>query len=298
MVQCLGKKARLSIYQMPSKDKIIQGSLLSQEVLDRVASEIQGLPITPKLAILLVGQNPASHLYVKIKSKKARDLLVEVDLHQFDETISQEELLSLVEELNQDRSVHGILIQLPLPKHLNKNLILEAINPNKDVDGFSPINIGRLASGNPGFIPCTALGVLHLIKSRVLDLTGLRAIVVGRSNIVGKPVAELLLQENATVTLAHSKTKDLAAITREGDIIVAAVGVPKLITRPFVKAGAIVIDVGINKRDDGSLVGDVDLEGVLDLVSAISPVPGGVGPMTVAYLLQNTLTACKKSCLD
>jgi methylenetetrahydrofolate dehydrogenase (NADP+)/methenyltetrahydrofolate cyclohydrolase len=283
---------------MPSKDKIIQGSLLSQEVLDRVASEIQGLPITPKLAILLVGQNPASHLYVKIKSKKARDLLVEVDLHQFDETISQEELLSLVEELNQDRSVHGILIQLPLPKHLNKNLILEAINPNKDVDGFSPINIGRLASGNPGFIPCTALGVLHLIKSRVLDLTGLRAIVVGRSNIVGKPVAELLLQENATVTLAHSKTKDLAAITREGDIIVAAVGVPKLITRPFVKAGAIVIDVGINKRDDGSLVGDVDLEGVLDLVSAISPVPGGVGPMTVAYLLQNTLTACKKSCLD
>ena len=278
---------------MPLRHKIIQGSLLSQEILDRVASEIKNLPITPKLAILLVGQNPASHLYVKIKSKKARDLLVEVDLHQFDELISEVELLALIKELNQDRSVHGILIQLPLPKHLNKNIILEAIDPNKDVDGFSPINIGRLASGNAGFIPCTALGVLRLIKSRIPDLTGLRATVVGRSNIVGKPVAELLLQENATVTIAHSKSENLPDITRDSDIIVAAVGVPKLITRSFVKEGAIVIDVGINKRDDGSLVGDVDLEGVLDLVSAISPVPGGVGPMTVAYLLINTLTACK-----
>jgi methylenetetrahydrofolate dehydrogenase (NADP+)/methenyltetrahydrofolate cyclohydrolase len=279
------------------RDKIIQGSLISQEVLEGVSSAIKSLPVTPKLAILLVGHNPASHLYVKIKSKKAKELLVEVDLHQFDETISERELLLLIDELNRDKSVHGILIQLPLPKHINKGIILESIVPYKDVDGFSPINIGRLACGRADFIPCTALGVLHLIKSVQKDLTGLRAIVIGRSNIVGKPVAELLLQENATVTIAHSKSINLSQMTKESDIIVAAAGVPELITGSFVKKGALIIDVGINKKLDGSLVGDVDLAGVLDLVQAISPVPGGVGPMTVAYLLHNTILACKKSFL-
>jgi methylenetetrahydrofolate dehydrogenase (NADP+)/methenyltetrahydrofolate cyclohydrolase len=276
------------------KDKIIQGSFLSQKILEKVSSSIKELPVTPKLAILLVGHNPASHLYVKIKTKKAKELLVEVDLHQFDEIISERDLLALIDELNRDIGVHGILVQLPLPAHLDKNKILEAIAPHKDVDGFSPINIGRLVSGKADFVPCTALGVLHLIKAVQEDLTGLRATVIGRSNIVGKPVAELLLQENTTVTIAHSKSKNLSAIAKESDILVAAVGVPHLVTRDFIKPGALVIDVGINKIDN-SLVGDVDLNGILDLVSAISPVPGGVGPMTVAYLLYNTLLACQKS---
>lgn len=248
--------------------------------------------IKPRLAVVLVGSNPASQIYVKIKMKRAQEVGIETELHAFEEDISNEQILSSIDSLNQDLRVHGILVQMPMPNHLDKASVLNSISPEKDVDGFSPVNVGRLYSQNPLFVPCTPLGVMHLINSIETNLSGLNAAVIGRSNIVGRPVAELLLQADCTVTILHSKTRNMEKICRESDLIVAAAGSPKMITRDYIKPGAIVIDVGITKVDS-QIVGDVDFDDVIDLVSHITPVPGGVGPMTVAYLLSNTVKAAK-----
>lgn len=274
------------------KSKIIDGNLQSEILRQKIASEVSNMNIKPRLAVLLVGSNPASQIYVKIKMKRAQEVGIETELHAFEEDISNKELLSSIEGLNQDLRVHGILVQMPLPNHLDKASVLNSISPEKDVDGFSPVNVGLLYSQNPLFVPCTPLGVMHLIKSIKTNLSGLNAVVIGRSNIVGRPVAELLLQADCTVTILHSKTKNMEKICRESDLIVAAAGSPKMITRDYIKPGAIVIDVGITKIDS-QIVGDVDFDDVIDLVSHITPVPGGVGPMTVAYLLSNTVKAAK-----
>lgn len=275
-------------------NKIIDGNLQSEVLRQRIASEVSNMLIKPRLAVVLVGQNPASQIYVKIKMKRSQEVGMETELHAFEESISNEHILSCLEKLNRDPSVHGILVQMPLPAHIDKSAVLNAISPDKDVDGFSPINVGLLYSQKPLFVPCTPLGVMHLIKSVRSDISGLNVAVVGRSNIVGRPVAELLLQSDCTVTILHSKTKNIKEICRESDVVVAAAGSPKMITSDYIKPGAIVIDVGITKVAS-QIVGDVDFDGVIDVVSYITPVPGGVGPMTVAYLLSNTLKAAKIS---
>jgi methylenetetrahydrofolate dehydrogenase (NADP+)/methenyltetrahydrofolate cyclohydrolase len=273
------------------QNKIIDGNAQSKILRNKLASDILKLKIKPKLAIILIGNNPASNIYVKIKTKRAQEVGIATELHLFDESITNDKLLNFIEILNQDKSVHGILIQMPLPKHIDKNSVLVSIAPQKDVDGFSPISVGNLHNQNSTFIPCTPLGIIHLIKSVRADLTGMRAVVIGRSNIVGRPVAELLLQNDCSVTVVHSKSFNIAKICSECDILVAAVGIPKLVTKEYIKPGAIVIDVGINKIED-KIVGDVDIDDVIDIVGYITPVPGGVGPMTVAYLLSNTITGC------
>lgn len=274
------------------KSKIIDGNLQSEILRRKIASEVSKMHIKPRLAVVLVGSNPASQIYVKIKMKRAQEVGIETELHAFEEDISNEQILSSIDSLNQDLRVHGILVQMPMPNHLDKASVLNSISPEKDVDGFSPVNVGRLYSQNPLFVPCTPLGVMHLINSIETNLSGLNAAVIGRSNIVGRPVAELLLQADCTVTILHSKTRNMEKICRESDLIVAAAGSPKMITRDYIKPGAIVIDVGITKVDS-QIVGDVDFDDVIDLVSHITPVPGGVGPMTVAYLLSNTVKAAK-----
>ena len=273
-------------------NKIIDGNLQSQVLRDEIRTEITRLNIKPKLSIVLIGCNPASEIYVRIKMKRAKEVGIEVDLHTFDESITNSELLKFIESLNDNQSINGILVQMPLPSHIDKGTLLNAISPDKDVDGFSPINVGRLHNQSDGFVPCTPLGIIHLIKSVRQDISGLRTTIIGRSNIVGRPVAELLLQEDCTVNIVHSRSKNIVEDCIKSDIIVAAVGQPKLVTREFINPGAIVIDVGINKIQS-QVVGDIDFENVIDLVSHITPVPGGVGPMTVAYLLANTLKAAK-----
>ena len=272
--------------------KIIDGNLQSKVLRDQIQSEIIRLNIKPKLSIILIGNNPASQIYVKIKMKRAHEVGIEVIMHIFDESVTNLQLLQCIASLNDDQSIHGILLQMPLPLHIDKNNLLQMISPDKDVDGFSPVNIGKLYSNIDGFIPCTPLGIMHLIKSVRSDISGLRATIIGRSNIVGRPVAELLLQQDCTVTIVHSKSHNIAQDTKKSDIIIAAVGIPKLVKREFINPGAIVIDVGINKIQS-QIVGDVDFDDVIDLVSYITPVPGGVGPMTVAPLLSNTLRALK-----
>ena len=277
-------------------NKIIDGNLQSQVIRDKIQYEITKLNIKPKLAIVLIGNNPASEIYVKIKIKRADEVGIEVVLYTFNESVTNLKLLECIASLNNNKTIHGILLQMPLPPHIDKNSLLTIISPDKDVDGFSPINVGRLYSQTNGFIPCTPLGIMHLIKSVREDITGLKATIIGRSTIVGRPVAELLLQQDCTVTIIHSKSQNIDEDTKKSDIIVAAVGVAKLIKREFINPGAIVIDVGINKVQS-QIVGDVDFENVIDLVSYITPVPGGVGPMTVAYLLHNTLKAAQLSLL-
>ena len=252
--------------------------------------------ITPGLAVVLVGENPASEVYVRNKAKQTREAGMNSFEHTLDASASEKELLKLVADLNKDPQVHGILVQLPLPDQIDADKVLTAIDPAKDVDGFHVINAGLLATGQDGLVPCTPLGCLMLLKHHLGDLTGMNAVVVGRSNIVGKPMAQLLLREHCTVTIAHSRTKDLPAVCRGADILVAAVGRPQMIKGDWVKPGATVIDVGINRIETGEgktkLVGDVDFDGAKRNAGAITPVPGGVGPMTIACLLLNTLTAC------
>jgi len=272
------------------QNKIIDGNLQSQVLRDGIKNEIARLNIKPKLSIVLIGSNPASEMYVKIKMRRANEVGIEANLHSFDSAITNSELLKFIESLNNDQSIHGILVQMPLPNHIDKTAVLNTISPDKDVDGFSPVNVGRLHNQTDGFVPCTPLGIMHLIKSVRQDISGLRATIIGRSNIVGRPVAELLLQNDCTVNIIHSRSKSIIEDCIKSDIIVAAVGQPKLITRQFINPDAIVIDVGINKVQ-AEVVGDVDFDNVIDLVSYITPVPGGVGPMTVAYLLANTLKA-------
>lgn len=251
--------------------------------------------VTPGLAVVLVGENPASKVYVRNKTRACEESGIRSLQHTLSEATSQTELLRLIKELNSSRDVHGILVQLPLPAHIDSGAILEAIDPEKDADGFHPYNMGRLVIGNPVMQPCTPMGIMRLIDSTGIDVSGKEAVVVGRSNIVGKPVALMLLKRNATVTVCHSKTIDIPGHVRAADIVVAAVGRARYIKGDWIKDGAVVIDVGINKLEDGSLAGDVDFEGASKRASFITPVPGGVGPMTIAMLLKNTVDAAERS---
>lgn len=276
--------------------QIIDGKEISNRVKLRVADEVLELKnkgITPTLAVVLVGEDKASQTYVASKERSTIAAHMGSVAHKLPETTTQSELLALIKLLNNDDSIDGILVQLPLPKHIDTNAILEAIDPNKDVDGFHAINVGKLNSGLDGFVPCTPLGIMELFKAYNIDVSGKNAVVIGRSNIVGKPMAALLLNAGATVTIAHSKTKDLASVCKNAQIIVVAVGKPNFLKADMVSDGAIVIDVGINRLDSGKLVGDCDYESVAPKCSMITPVPGGVGPMTIAMLLSNTLKSAK-----
>lgn len=267
---------------------------LRADIALRVAALKTNKNITAGLAVVLVGNDPASEVYVKSKGKQTLEAGMNSYEHKLPDSISQEELLALIAKLNADTNVHGILVQLPLPKHISEDAVLAAIAPEKDVDGFHVVNAGKLATGQEGFVPCTPLGCSMLLKDVVGNLAGLHAVVIGRSNIVGKPMAQLLLKESCTVTIAHSKTKDLPALLKTADIVVAAVGRPNMVKGEWLKKGAVVIDVGIN-RVDGKLVGDVDYASCQGIASAITPVPGGVGPMTIACLLENTYRAALAS---
>jgi methylenetetrahydrofolate dehydrogenase (NADP+)/methenyltetrahydrofolate cyclohydrolase len=274
---------------------IIDGKAIGQKVRDEVRAVVvertaRGLR-APGLATVLVGADPASHVYVRNKRKTSEEAGFISVHHELPATTTTIELLALVHALNGDDSVDGILVQLPLPKHVDAGAVLVAIAPHKDVDGFHPENVARLTLGMPGFVPCTPLGCLRLLDEHNVPLRGARAVVVGRSHIVGKPMAELLLARDATVTIAHSKSRDLAGIAREADVLVVAVGRARMIGASGVKPGAVVIDVGMNRDEHGKLCGDVDTAAIMDIASAVTPVPGGVGPMTIAMLLQNTLRA-------
>jgi methylenetetrahydrofolate dehydrogenase (NADP+)/methenyltetrahydrofolate cyclohydrolase len=273
---------------------IIDGKAFAERLRARVTAAVpvfvQATGRPPGLAVVLVGEDPASQVYVRSKGKATEAAGMASFEHRLPDTISQDELIGLVRALDADERVDGILVQLPLPDQIDEKAVIDAIDPAKDVDGFTTENAGRLAVGDEGLVPCTPVGCLMLLKDRLGDLAGLDAVVIGRSNIVGKPMAQLLLRESATVTIAHSRTRDLPAVTRRADIVVAAVGRPGMIRGEWLKPGATVIDVGIN-RVDGKLVGDVDFESAAAVAGAITPVPGGVGPMTIAVLLRNTLIA-------
>lgn len=273
---------------MPAK--IIDGKKISESIINGIKKRIKNLKEKPGIALVLVGKNPASEIYVNSKEKMSQESGFYVERFDLDEEISEIELLKIINELNQKPNLHGILVQLPLPKQIDENLVTNSILPHKDVDGFTHVNLGYLFSGQEKIAPATARAVLHLIESTGVKIKGKNAVVVGRSNIVGKPVAMMLLEKNATVTICHSKTKNLAEHTKKADILVAAVGKPNLIKKEMVKEGAVVIDVGIN-RLNGKIVGDVDFKNVKEIAGFITPVPGGVGPMTIAMLMQNTLKA-------
>jgi len=275
---------------------ILDGKKLSQKIKEEVKIEAQNLKekgITPGLAVILVGNDPASQVYVGMKAKACKESGIYSVVHEFPETISEKELLETIQMINKNPNIHGLLIQLPLPKHIDTTKVLEAVDPAKDVDGFHPYNVGRLVAGLDSFAPCTPLGVMELFKEYNIDVKGLDACVVGASNIVGKPMQALLLNEFATVDICHIYTKNLAEHTKRADIVIVGVGKINLITADMVKDGAIVVDIGINKTEDGKLVGDVDFENVSKKASYITPVPGGVGPMTIAMLLKNTIKAAK-----
>lgn len=279
--------------------KLIDGKALAQQVRDQLAKESAELlaqkGIKPGLATILVGDDPASQIYVKNKQKACELAGIHVDDHKLTADTTQAELLALIEKANADPAIHGILVQLPLPKHIDSKVILEAVSPLKDADGFHPYNFGRLVEGHPVFEACTPKGVIKMIESAGVTIEGKRAVVLGRSNIVGKPLALMLLQRNATVTICHSKTKDLPAVCREAELLLVAIGKAKFVTADMVKEGAVVIDVGMNKTPEGKLCGDVDFEPVSQKAAWISPVPGGVGPMTIAMLLQNTVESAKRA---
>ena len=270
---------------------LIDGKAIAAAIRAEIKLEVQSLRIQPGLAAVLVGDDPASKVYVRNKRKACEEAGIYSEECALSENISEIDLLSCIDRLNRDTKIHGILVQLPLPKRINTRRILDAVSPNKDVDGFHYLNVGKLVANEKGFRPCTPLGVMRLLHAAHVEIAGAHAVVIGRSDIVGKPTALLLLHEHATVTLCHSKTKGLAEICREADIIVAAIGKPLFVTKDMVKKGAVVIDVRINRLPDGKLVGDVDFEGVSSVASAMTPVPGGVGPMTIALLLSNTVAA-------
>lgn len=284
---------------------IIDGKIIAAEVRAEAKQEIEKFKslyqTVPCLAVVLVGENPASQVYVRTKSKMAKEIGMDVEDHIKDETISEDELIKLIDQLNNDKKVNGILVQLPLPKHIDSRVIIDAIDPIKDADGFHALNVGRNSIGGDllkkSFVPCTPLGCYLMLKRNIPNLVGMHAVIIGRSNIVGKPMAQLLLEESCTVTTVHSKTKDIEMITRQADILVAAVGRPLMVKADWIKLGAVVIDVGINRVENPNdasktmLVGDVDYAEAVNVASAITPVPGGVGPMTIACLLKNTVKA-------
>ena len=290
---------------MTNVAKVIDGKLIAAELRAETAVKVENFKKefskVPTLAVVLVGEDPASQVYVSTKSKMAKEIGMDVEDHYLDATVSEEKLLEVVNMLNNDQKVNGILVQLPLPSHIDSRLIIDAIDPIKDADGFHAVNVGRNSIGgellNKTFTPCTPLGCYLMLKKSVADLKGMHAVIIGRSNIVGKPMAQLLLEESCTVTIVHSKTRNIEELTRQADIVVAAVGRPLMVKKEWIKEGAIVIDVGINRVDHPDnpgktkLVGDVDFDEVLTVASAITPVPGGVGPMTIACLLKNTVDA-------
>jgi methylenetetrahydrofolate dehydrogenase (NADP+)/methenyltetrahydrofolate cyclohydrolase len=278
--------------------QILDGKSLAAEVRAEVKRKVSALAqrgILPGLAVILAGDDPASRVYVRNKVRACEETGVRSSLFELSAAVTEGELLSRVQALNQDPHVHGILVQLPLPKHVNSARVLEAVSPAKDVDGFHEANLGALLAGAPRLVPCTPAGVMRLLERAGIPLAGRHAVVIGRSNIVGKPVALLLLQKDATVTICHSKSRDLERVTREADILIAAVGRAKLVGAAMVKRGACVVDVGVNRLADGSLAGDVDFEAVKNIAGWITPVPGGVGPMTIAMLLENCLSAADES---
>lgn len=273
---------------------IIDGKAISKEIKDEVKKAVSGLKeqgITVSLAVIQVGNDPASGVYVGNKKKACEYCGIESVSYELAEETTQDELLTLIEKLNKDEKINGILVQLPLPKHMDEDAVIKAIAPIKDVDGFHPQSVGALCIGQPGFVSCTPAGIIELLKRSNVEIAGKECVVIGRSNIVGKPMAILLLRENGTVTITHSRTKDLKEVTKRADILVVAIGKPKMITREYVKEGAVVIDVGIHRNENNKLCGDVDFDDVAPVCSAITPVPGGVGPMTIAMLMKNCLTS-------
>lgn len=276
---------------------VINGRELADQMQAEIQKDVEKMTqqgIQPGLVVLLVGENPASQTYVRNKERAAAKIGILSKVEKLPETISEEELLAEIDKYNQDSRFHGILVQLPLPKHIDEEKILLAIDPKKDVDGFHPMNLGRLFVGKSEMIPCTPYGIMKMFEAYDIDLTGKRAVVIGRSNIVGKPMAQLLLMKNATVTIAHSKTEHLAEVAKEADILVVAIGRGHFVTREFVKPGAVVIDVGMNRNQEGKLIGDVAFDEVSEIASYITPVPKGVGPMTITMLMYQTVEAAKK----
>ena len=274
---------------------VINGRELADQMQAEIQKDVEKMTqqgIQPGLVVLLVGENPASQTYVRNKERAAAKIGILSKVEKLPETISEEELLAEIDKYNQDSRFHGILVQLPLPKHIDEEKILLAIDPKKDVDGFHPMNLGRLFVGKPEMIPCTPYGIMKMFEAYDIDLTGKRAVVIGRSNIVGKPMAQLLLMKNATVTIAHSKTEHLAEVAKEADIL--AIGRGHFVTKEFVKPGAVVIDVGMNRNQEGKLIGDVAFDEVSEIASYITPVPKGVGPMTITMLMYQTVEAAKK----
>ena len=279
--------------------KIIDGKRISAEVREEIANRVSQIKAeqgcTPGLAVIIVGNDPASQVYVRNKKRACEQVGFYSEVYELPEMTSQEELCTLVDQLNKDSKIHGLLVQLPLPRHLDENEILLRIKPEKDVDAFHPYNVGKIMIGNYDLLPCTPAGVMVLLEKSGVDVSGKRCVVVGRSNIVGKPMAMLLMQANGTVTVCHSRTQRLADICREADVLVVSMGKPEFITGDMVKDGAVVVDVGINRLADGRLVGDVNFAEVEPKASYITPVPGGVGPMTITMLLKNTLTAAENA---
>lgn len=276
--------------------KILSGKVVSARVKQELKAEVETLKNDGKqtgLAVVLVGEDPASKVYVRNKEKACEEIGIYSEMHKLPEETTEEELLALINKLNNDEKIDGILVQLPLPKHLDDKVIINNIRPDKDVDAFHPVNVGKIMIGDFDFLPCTPAGIMELIHESGVDVDGKNCVVIGRSNIVGKPMSMLLLHENGTVTTCHSHTKDLAEVTKQADILVAAVGIPKFVKADMVKPGAVVIDVGMDRDEEGKLCGDVDFDSVEPVAGAITPVPGGVGPMTIAMLMRNTVTASK-----
>jgi len=276
---------------------IIDGKKIAGAVKEALRNEVETLTnqgVRPGLAVILVGEDPASQVYVRNKEQSCIELGMYSEVHRLPEETSQEELLALIRKLNESERIHGILVQKPLPAHIDEKPVIGAISVEKDVDGFHPISMGNLLIGDDGFVPCTPAGVMEMLKAYEIPVAGKRVAVIGRSNIVGKPMAALLIREHATVTVCHSRTENLPEVTREADIVIAAVGRAKMVTPDYIKPGAVVIDVGMNRLEDGKLAGDVDYEAVKEVASAITPVPGGVGRMTIAMLMKNTVQAARR----
>ncbi|MFC4652804.1 bifunctional methylenetetrahydrofolate dehydrogenase/methenyltetrahydrofolate cyclohydrolase [Lactococcus nasutitermitis] len=277
---------------------IIDGKMLAEKMqadLKLKVARLQSQGIVPGLLVILVGEDNASQIYVRNKARVADKIGIRSETLRLAENVSEQELLNVIEKYNKDDNWHGILVQLPLPNHINEGRILHAIDPKKDVDGFHSYNMGRLMAGNPAMVPSTPAGIVEMLRAYNVELSGKRAVVVGRSNIVGKPMAMMLLAENATVTIAHSKTENLATLTKEADVLVVAIGRANFVTADFIKSGAVVIDVGMNRDENGKLCGDVKFDEVSEVASLITPVPGGVGPMTITMLMEQTVEACMKS---
>ncbi|GGJ10294.1 bifunctional methylenetetrahydrofolate dehydrogenase/methenyltetrahydrofolate cyclohydrolase FolD [Paenibacillus hunanensis] len=277
---------------------IISGTQISQEIRQDIKQEVEAMKaqgFQPGLAVVLVGDDPASHVYVRNKEKACHDLGYYSEVHRLSADTSQEELLALVDKLNKQDNIHGILVQLPLPKQIEEKAVIDAISPQKDVDGFHPINVGNLMIGDESLLPCTPAGVIEMIKRTGIEMSGKHAVVIGRSNIVGKPVSMLLQRENATVTMCHSRTANMKELTQQADILVVAIGRANFVDASFIKPGAVVIDVGMNRLDNGKLAGDVDFESAKEVSGPITPVPGGVGPMTITMLMKNTLVAARRA---